>query len=144
MPSSPLSLRQTRVGGPNSSSNVNVNPTRPPHEPVHALVASRTTQTIKTIAQSSLLATDLGSMVVLQLISVRSGQPRRWQLLLWLRSCIAATRVRWRRLYLRARAETMSRLRVASTTSGKFASNMRDRKPSEIGELSSDEGGGRG
>ena len=57
MPPSLLSPRRTRVSGPNSSSNVNVNPARPPHEPVRASLASGTTATT---AQSSLLATGLG------------------------------------------------------------------------------------
>ena len=57
MPPSLLSPRRTRVSGPNSSSNVNVNPARPPHEPVRASLASGTTATT---AQSSLVATGLG------------------------------------------------------------------------------------
>ena len=50
MPPSLLSPRRIRVSGPNSSSNVNVNPARPPHEPVRALLASGTTQTTATTA----------------------------------------------------------------------------------------------
>ena len=53
-------LHVGRVSGPNSSLNVNMNPARPPHEPVRALVASGTTQTTATTAQSSLLASSLG------------------------------------------------------------------------------------
>ena len=53
-------LHVGRVSGPNSSLNVNMNPARPPHEPVRASVASGTTQTTATTAQSSLLATGLG------------------------------------------------------------------------------------
>ena len=60
MPPSLLSPRRTRVSGPNSSSNMNVNPARPPHEPVRASVASGTTQTTATTVQSSLVATGLG------------------------------------------------------------------------------------
>ena len=39
MPPSQLSPRRTRESGPNSSSNVNMDPVRPPHGPVRALVA---------------------------------------------------------------------------------------------------------
>ena len=60
MPPSQLSPRRTRVSGPNSSLNVNMNP-GPPHGPVRALVAGGgAVQTTATTAQSSLLASSLG------------------------------------------------------------------------------------
>ena len=60
MPPSQLSPRRTRESGPNSSSNVNMDPVRPPHGPVRALVAGGAVQTTATTAQPSLLAPSLG------------------------------------------------------------------------------------
>ena len=60
MPPSQLSPRRTRESGPNASSNVNMDPVRPPHGPVRALVAGGAVQTTATTAQSSLLAPSLG------------------------------------------------------------------------------------
>ena len=115
MPPSPLSPCRTRVSGPNSSLN------------------ARTQLDLRMNPCARRLRVGLPKLprrprsppwwrpawvvvIGLQLISARSGQPRPWRLLLRLRSCIAVTRARWRLLRVRACAETMSRLRVASTT----------------------------
>ena len=135
MPPSPLSPRRTRVSGPNSSLNANVtNPARPPHEPVRASVASGTTQTTATTAQSSLLATGLGGG---DRTSANFGTFRT--------ATTVATSVAASELY---RGDSSSMAPSASESScwdnessagsqyhpyGKLASNMRDRKPSEVG-----------
>ena len=133
MPPSQLSPRQTRVSGPNSSSNVNMNP-GPPHGPVRALVAGGgSVQTTATTAQSSLLASSLGGC---DRTSANSGTFRT--------TTTVAT------LRLLSRGDSSSMAPPVSETSywdnelsvgsqyypyGKLASNMRDRKPSEGGAL---------
>ena len=135
IPPSPLSPRRTRVSGPNSSLNANVtNPARPPHEPVRASVASGTTQTTATTAQSSLVATGLGGG---DRTSANFGTFRT--------ATTVATSVAASELY---RGDSSSMAPSASESScwdnessagsqyhpyGKLASNMRDRKPSEVG-----------
>ena len=131
MPPSLLSPRRTRVSGPNSSSNVNVNPARPPHEPVRASLASGTTATT---AQSSLLATGLGGC---DRISATFGMFRT--------ATTVTTSVAASDLY---RGDSSSMAPPAFESSywdnessacsqyhpyGKLASSMRDRKPGEVG-----------
>ena len=73
MPPSQLSPRRTCVSGPNSSSNV-----RPPREPVRALVAGGGRFRRPQRLRSPLYWPPAWVVVIgLQLISARSGQPRR-------------------------------------------------------------------
>ena len=99
MPPSSLSPRCICVGGPNSSS---ANPPRLPMDPcARRLQVGRPRRPRNPPYRRPTWVVGLG----LQLISARSGQPRRRRLLLQLRSCIVVTQ---------ARAEIMSRMRVAS------------------------------
>ena len=68
MPLSQLSPRRTRESGPISSLNANVNPARPPHEPVRA------TQRLRSPPH---WPPAWVVVIGLQLISARSEQPRR-------------------------------------------------------------------